>query len=160
MIETEIKYNLQPIGLRDREETNSGTGIANSTLGVNRWRIALRQHVWRPPTDVYETDDLYPPEGAIIVRMEIAGMKEEAFSISLSDQRLIIRGVRPDIQERRSYQQMEIFFGEFMSEVDLPAPVIAEKVVAEYNNGFLRVTLPKELPQTIQVTYQKDIGIK
>jgi len=150
MLETGIKLDLQPTGWHDGEDTNSGVGFANSTQGVNRWRIALRQHIWRPPTDVYETEE------AIIVRIEIAGMQEDAFSISLADHTLIIRGVRPDIPERRAYQQMEIFFGEFMSEVELPAPVIAEKVVAEYNTGFLRVVLPKERPQIIQVTDELD----
>jgi len=36
-----------------------------------RVRVAFRTHVWRPPTDVYET------EVSIVVRIEIAGMQEE-----------------------------------------------------------------------------------
>lgn len=113
--------------------------------GTGRWRMAMRSHVWRPPTDVYETEE------AIIIRIEIAGMQDEGFSISLSDRYLVVRGVRPDISERRSYHQMEIFFGEFMSEVELPAPVVPEEVKADYNLGFLRVELPKGRPQRIKV---------
>ena len=33
------------------------------------WGIKRTTHAWRPPTDVYETDDSYH------VRVEIAGMK-------------------------------------------------------------------------------------
>jgi HSP20 family protein len=113
--------------------------------GTGRWRMAMRSHVWRPPTDVYETEE------AIIIRIEIAGMQDEDFSISLSDRYLVVRGVRPDLSERRAYHQMEIYFGEFMSEVDLPVPVVTERVKAEYNLGFLRVELPKDRPQRIKV---------
>ena len=107
------------------------------------WRVTLRSHVWRPPTDVYETKD------SVVVRVEVAGMREEDFSISLSGKDLVIRGNRPDIPERRAYQQMEIIFGEFMSEVELPCDVDAEQVKAEYKMGFLRLEMPKTYPQKI-----------
>ena len=107
------------------------------------WRVTLRSHVWRPPTDVYETKD------SVVVRVEVAGMREEDFSISLSGKDLVIRGHRPDITERRAYQQMEIIFGEFMSEVELPCDVDAEQVKADYKIGFLRLEMPKTFPQKI-----------
>jgi HSP20 family protein len=110
-----------------------------------RWRIAARPHVWRPPTDVYETED------AIIVRVEIAGMRETDFSVQLVERSLQIRGARQDVPERRSYHQMEIPFGEFSTEVDLPAPVVHEQIEAIYRDGFLRVVLPKARPQQIKV---------
>jgi len=110
-----------------------------------RWRIAARLHVWRPPTDVYETED------AIIVRVEIAGMRETDFSVQLVERSLQIRGARQDVPERRSYHQMEIPFGEFSTEVDLPAPVVHEQIEAIYRDGFLRVVLPKSRPQQIKV---------
>jgi len=113
--------------------------------GANRGRNGMRPHVWRPPTDVFETDD------AIVVRVEIAGMDEAEISIVLHDRVLVIHGVRQDVSERRAYHQMEILFGEFMTEIELPAPIIAEDVVAEYKGGFLKVTLPQERPQRIHV---------
>jgi len=109
------------------------------------WRVKLRSHIWRPPTDVYETKD------SVVVRVEVAGMREEDFSISLSGKELVIRGIRPDIPERRAYHQMEIIFGEFMSEVELPCDVDAEQVKAEYKMGFLRLELPKTYPQKIKI---------
>jgi HSP20 family protein len=102
--------------------------------------------MWRPPTDVFET------EQAVIVRVEIAGMREEDFSISLTGDQLTVRGNRPDIQERRAYHQMEIFFGEFTVEVKLPAQVLADEVIAEYQAGFLRLVFPKDKPKKIQVS--------
>jgi HSP20 family protein len=116
----------------------------SGSKNLNR-RVALRSPAWRPPTDVYETSD------AVIVRVEIAGMQEEDFTISLSGKFLVIRGVRPDVAERRAYHQMEIVFGEFMSEVELPCDVVAEEVRAEYSKGFLRLELPKIQPRKIKI---------
>lgn len=108
-------------------------------------RNAARSHVWRPRTDVYESETL------VVVRVEVAGMRESDFSIILDGRLLTVRGARSDIQERRAYYQMEIPFGEFCSEVELPSPVVAQEVEAFYSNGFLRINLPKVRSQQIDV---------
>jgi HSP20 family protein len=108
-------------------------------------RIAMRPHTWRPSTDVYETEE------AIIIRVEIAGMREQDFAVALDDRTLTIHGVRIDTSERRAFHQMEIPFGEFSTEVDLPVPINSEGVEAIYRDGFLLITLPKARPQHIQV---------
>ena len=112
---------------------------------TQHWRIATRPHVWRPPTDVYETED------AIIVRVEIAGMREGDFSVNLVDRSLFISGNRQDVQERRSYHQMEIPFGEFSTEIDLLVPIVSDQIEAVYRDGFLRVILPKARPHQIKI---------
>lgn len=109
-------------------------------------RLTIRSHIWRPPTDVYETED------AILVRVEIAGMNESDFSIILNGQYLLIRGMRAEPPERRAYHQMEIPFGEFATEVELPHPVSAREAEAYYSNGFLRIILPKARPQKIIIS--------
>ncbi len=112
---------------------------------TSRWRIVSRPHAWRPPTDVYETED------TLIVRVEVAGMKQADFTISLVERSLTIHGIRQDISERRAYHQMEIAFGEFHTEVELPYLVIPDKVEATYRDGFLRITLPIAQPRHIKV---------
>jgi HSP20 family protein len=109
------------------------------------WRTSSNPHVWHPPTDVYEREE------SIDVRVEIAGMAEDHFSISLEQNILVIRGVRPDTAERRAYHQMEINFGEFLSAVEIQVPIDSEHVRAEYQNGFLWVILPKSQPKVIKV---------
>jgi HSP20 family protein len=121
--------------------------IQGNNLESLRWRI-MHPHSWRPPTDVYETEE------AIVVRVEIAGMREADFSISLDDRTLQIRGIRPDNPEKRAYHQMEILFGDFSTEVELPNKVQAEQVEAVYRDGFLRIVLPKAASQSIQVVDQ------
>ncbi|MCU0484907.1 MAG: Hsp20/alpha crystallin family protein [Anaerolineales bacterium] len=113
------------------------------TVDDLRWRLLHRPRLWRPPTDVFETEDV------LIVRVEIAGMRDADFTISLEDRRLLISGNRPDLSERRAYHQMEIPFGEFSTEVELSTPVVPEKVDAVYRDGFLKITLPKAKPRQI-----------
>jgi HSP20 family protein len=117
----------------------------NPATDTAHWRIISRPHAWRPLTDVYETED------AMIIRVEVAGVRESDFTISLIDRNLSIHGIRQDTSERRAYHQMEIAFGEFHTEVELPYQVISDKVEAIYRDGFLRITLPIALPKHIKV---------
>lgn len=110
-----------------------------------QWRVNLRSSAWQPPTDVYETEE------AIVVRVEIAGMREDDFAIQLEGRVLSIRGVRQEIPERRAYHQMEIRFGEFGVEVELLTPILPNQVEAVYSNGFLRVVLPKARPHQVSI---------
>jgi HSP20 family protein len=130
-------------------EPKSDSEIRSSGNDSLRWRLIVRTPAWRPPTDVFETDE------AFVVRMEIAGMKEDDFLIELDQNMLSIHGQRSDWPERRAYHQMEIYFGEFGIEMELPRPVIASQVHADYENGFLRVILPKEQPLQVRIENQE-----
>ncbi len=108
------------------------------------WLLNRHTHLWRPPTDVYETEE------HIVIQVEIAGVRQEDFAISLAERRLSISGVRHDpTSDRRAYHQMEVHFGEFRTDVDLPGPVDEDNIDAEYSDGFLRVILPKLKPRRI-----------
>lgn len=100
------------------------------------WQV--RSNIWSPPTDEYEIEEAY------VVRMEIAGMQEDDFEVSLENNTLLISGSRIDAApERRAYQQMEIRFGKFATAINLPGSVNIERARAEYKNGFLIIVLPK-----------------
>jgi HSP20 family protein len=107
------------------------------------WQV--RSSVWSPPTDVYETDEAY------VVRVEIAGMREDDFEVLLENNTLLITGSRPDLTERRAYQQMEIRFGKFSTAINLPGIVNTEQARAEYKDGFLTIVLPKATPNQTKV---------
>lgn len=107
------------------------------------WQV--RSNVWSPPTDGYETEDAY------VVRVEIAGMREDDFEVALENNTLLISGSRPDLPERRAYHQMEIHFGKFATAIDIPGAINAEDAVAQYTDGFLLVKLPKLKPNQIKV---------
>jgi len=105
-------------------------------LQAIHWQV--RSNVWSPPTDVYEIEDAY------VVKVEIAGMREDNFEVAIENSVLMISGHRPDFPERRAYHQMEIQFGKFEITVGLPAPVDFENASAEYQDGFLTIHLPKK----------------
>src|SRR5690349_14942828 len=76
------------------------------------WQV--RSKLWSPPVDVYETEDAH------VIRMEIAGMREDDFDVVLENNILFISGSRADLSERRAYHQMEIRFGKFSTAMDIP----------------------------------------
>jgi HSP20 family protein len=92
---------------------------------------------WRPPTDVYETDE------AVIVKIEIAGMNPDDIAISFSNRELIVHGNRRDVDAKLSYRCLEIPYGEFLTRVLLPGVYAEDQIEAKYVNGFLYITLPK-----------------
>jgi len=114
-----------------------------TTLTETRRRIlpAVNWHIlsttWSPPTDFYETDE------SCVVKVEIAGVRDEDFEVAFENNILMIRGHRRDLNERRAYHQMEIRFGRFEIAVEIPVVVDIEKAKAEYKDGFLVIILPK-----------------
>jgi HSP20 family protein len=110
------------------------------------YRLPMYTHkAFRPPTDVYET------ENCIEVKVEVAGMKTEDFHLSLSDHILTITGIRQDTSNKRAYQQMEILWGEFRTEVYLPIAIQKDRITASYQDGFLVVSLPKATTQSQRI---------
>lgn len=107
------------------------------------WQV--HSSVWTPPTDVYET------ETNLIVKVEVAGMREEDFEVAVEEQVLLIRGNRLDQNERRAYHQMEIRFGKFEIAIGLPSGIDLEEASAEYRDGFLTVIFPKIQAKQIEV---------
>lgn len=105
-----------------------GRPVARSQVGV-----------WRPPIEVYECDP------ALVVTIELAGVRDEDLCVVVDDAMLRVTGMRPHAapHAKRTYHQMGIAYGPFAAEVFLPFPIAIDEVEAEYENGFLRVTLPR-----------------
>ena len=110
-------------------------------------RLILSHHgkKWSPPTDVYETHK------SIVVKVEVAGMTEDDFTITYSDRTLIVAGIRRDPTAKLGYHQMEISYGEFRTDVYVSEAVDVDGIEASYTDGFLLVTLPKVGVQRVVV---------
>jgi HSP20 family protein len=107
-----------------------------------RQRTMLPAGEWRPPTDVYET-----PE-RLVVKMELAGVPEEAIEITLYADHLVVSGTRTDRDpagEHAAFREAGIHYGPFRAEVRLPGSVDGERVEATLDNGFLTITLPRAI---------------
>lgn len=103
----------------------------------------LADNVWRPALDVYET-----PE-AVVILMEIAGVRREDFEIVLEQDYLRIRGQRKDLSDQQKVRlhQMEIDYGMFERVVHLSIPYQEDGISASYSDGFLKIKVPKETEQ-------------
>ena len=95
---------------------------------------------WHPPLDVYEV-----PE-TVIILMEIPGVKKEDIDVRMDGEMLTISGSRPDMSPdgRIRCHQLEINSGRFMRKVRVSLPIKAEAIQASYNDGFLKIVLPRE----------------
>jgi HSP20 family molecular chaperone IbpA len=131
--------------LTDRANEFSNDSSAFVISGIPGWNIRVRSRIWRPATDLYEVDD------KIIVRVEIAGMSEGDLSITYYHGILSIGGVRSEIAERKAFHQLEIPFGEFLTEIEIPVPVDIDNIEAHYSDGFLWVELPKARPTQVKI---------
>ena len=106
---------------------------------------------WAPSVDIYENKD------QIVLEAELPGMKQDEFDLSIENNVITLRGERKfeKADETDNYHRVERSYGSFTRSFTLPQTVSAEGATAEYNNGVLRVTLPKReetKARRIQVT--------
>jgi len=99
---------------------------------------------WQPEVDVYETDE------AVILIAELGGVKREDLEVAADATTVIIRGERragyletEANPGRVECHQLEIFWGPFERAVQLPASVDPDAAQAFFDDGLLRVVLPK-----------------
>lgn len=140
---TEKEPNNLRVKLKLLAEDESWSVEPSRTSG---WRLVRRSHAWRPPTDVLETDEAY------VVVVEVAGMRGADISVTYHQRMLSIQGIRTDMSSRKAYHQMEIAYGEFASEVRIPVPIETSGIEATYNDGFLRVMLPKARSREVPIS--------
>jgi HSP20 family protein len=137
-------YDVQVIqSSRYSFPTNDGLPLSEANLAG--WRLSTHPAAWRPPTDVYETEEAY------VVKMEIAGMREEDILVQIDGRNLSVRGVRSDSPERKAFHLMEIRVGEFQNEIELPGAVVPGEISAVYREGFLVIYLPKVRARRLQI---------
>ncbi|MBU1075650.1 MAG: Hsp20/alpha crystallin family protein [Spirochaetes bacterium] len=125
----------------------------------NPYLIAAETH-WRPNIDMYRT------EKGIIIKAEIAGVKQKSIKILFENNRLKIKGVRHDysIPDQLTCQQIEISYGDFERNIRLDYPdnkrIDEKKINASYKDGFLLIYLPfRDLTKTeqkIEISIQGD----
>jgi len=117
--------------------------LVHDALRQSHQSILQRSATWRPLADIRESAEM------VMVKIELAGMKEEEIDVTLYEDALVVSGERheePEHNENVYYHEAQIRYGPFRIEVLLLLPIDREGVKARYENGFLWVDLPK-LPQ-------------
>jgi HSP20 family protein len=119
--------------------TTGEPGPLGDVWRAGRLGVVLAQPRWRPATDVYET------AAAFTVLVELAGVEQDGLDVLLFEDAVLIEGQRqlPVAEEHGVYQAAEIRQGPFRAEVSLPVAIDPTGVEARYEEGILRIVLPK-----------------
>ena len=106
---------------------------------------------WTPAVDIFET------EKALVLKMELPGIKKEDVHVTIENNMLTVRGERKmeEQVERENYHRMERTYGEFVRSFSLPPFVDGKEIKADFAEGLLRVTLPK-----VETARPKEIEVK
>ncbi|MEW6062601.1 MAG: Hsp20/alpha crystallin family protein, partial [Bacteroidota bacterium] len=77
--------------------------------------------------------------------VELPGVAKENVKVTLHDSVLTITAERkePELKDGEQWIRNEISYGKFERTVNLPYPVVADKITAVHENGILSIILPK-----------------
>jgi HSP20 family protein len=106
--------------------------------------MAMRSAGWGVlAAEVFDDDD------SIVVRLEAPGMDKDDFDLQVRGDHLVVCGEKQIERERTEgrYHVSECAYGRFERAIPLPEQVESGKAHARYENGVLRVTLPKVTPR-------------
>jgi HSP20 family protein len=117
----------------------------HNTLGDVTYRLRFshsRPHTWRPAINAYRCEE------CIRICVDLAGVAKSDIDLTIKGLTLSIRGIRevpePGDDESGAVQMiaMEIDYGPFQRDVQLPQEVDIRKVHAEQREGLLWIHLP------------------
>ncbi|WP_414476043.1 Hsp20/alpha crystallin family protein [Microvirga sp. M2] len=96
-----------------------------------------------PQINVSETDT------EIRITAELPGVTEDDIHVDIHDNMLMIRGEKKleHKDEKENFHFMERSYGTFQRTLQLPFTVDPEQVKADFENGVLTVTVPKNTQQ-------------
>ncbi|WP_297888354.1 Hsp20/alpha crystallin family protein [Sulfurihydrogenibium sp.] len=116
---------------------------------VPQQEVTTEVVAWAPRVDVYEKDN------NIIIEAEIPGAKKEDIEVKVKDNSVVIRGEvkREEEKKEENYYRSERFYGKFERVIPLPADVKIEEAKAEYQDGILKLVIPK-------ATTEKEVKIE
>ncbi|MCX6974393.1 MAG: Hsp20/alpha crystallin family protein [Verrucomicrobia bacterium] len=104
---------------------------------------------WTPLVDIAEDDKEFT------IKADLPDVKKENVKVTLEDGSLCIAGERK--QEKNGQQRFhrsERPYGSFERRFSLPEAALADKMKAEFENGMLRVHIPKaekKRPETMSI---------
>jgi len=95
--------------------------------------------MFAPVCDVTETDSTY------VVKVDLPGVPKDDVKIEVAENQLMISGERKEERETKEKNKYlsERYYGSFQRSFSLPPGTDNEKIEAAFENGELRVTIPK-----------------
>lgn len=96
---------------------------------------------WMPAVDVKESQE------ALMFAFELPGLKKEDVEITVENNVLTVHGERKFEKETKKgeeYHRLERAYGAFSRSFTLPTGVQTDRVEANFADGILSITLPKQ----------------
>jgi len=95
---------------------------------------------WTPSVDIYEN------ENELVLSAEAPGIEDKDIEIKIENNTLSIQGERKIEKETKeeNYHRIERSYGSFYRSFTLPTNVNQDNIKAEYDNGVLRISMPKK----------------
>ena len=103
-----------------------------------------------PPIDMYETDTM------VVIEMPMPGIDANKLDLSIENGILSVKGTserKTEVDEKNYYRQ-EVRHGSIFRQIALPAKVVADKTEASYEDGMLKIMIPKALGEQGAVKVQ------
>ena len=115
----------------------------------------LSTRTWAPAVDIYEDHN------NLVLKADLPGVDPKDVEIKIENGTLYLSGERKFEKEvkEENYHRVERSYGAFSRSFSLPNSIDADKVVAEYKDGQLILTMPKReeaKPKTIKVNVSKN----
>src|ERR1700722_9868028 len=101
---------------------------------------ALTTTNFAPPVDIYED------EHTITLKLEVPGIDEKAINVHIENNTLTVQGERKIENEEKeeNFRRIERQYGSFTRSFTLPSSVDPAQVTAHYDQGMLKISLPKK----------------
>lgn len=102
--------------------------------------VLSRKEIMKPAMDIYETDK------DIVAEVNVPDFDPKNIEVSVEDGVLKVSGKMKEKKEekKKGYWKKEIKRGSFERMIKLPTPVKEKKIEAAYEDGILKIVMPKE----------------
>ena len=99
----------------------------------------VTQRGFTPALDLYQTKD------SVVVEMPLSGIDPDKVNVNIENNVLTVSGSTEKKSEvdEKDYYRKEVRQGSFYRSTSLPTRVSGDKALASYENGILRITVPK-----------------
>lgn len=116
-----------------------------------------RESIWRPAIEIKQNDKEYK------VKVQLAGVKKDDIKVDIDNDFMTISAEMHEEKEEKEqeehnekYHTCEFRYGKYKRTVSFDTPVKSQESHAQYKNGVLTVTVPK---QEIKESHAKTLEI-
>lgn len=114
-------------------------------LAHAHWQASpnIGRPLWQPAADIYRTRHGW------LIKMELAGVRQDEIQISIRDRNLVVHGIRRDSQQVECDQcySLEIAYSRFERQIQLPCDLEHARIATDYRDGMLLIQVDVPQPE-------------